>query len=120
MRRALRFLFFAALFTVTFEKVFWNVAGAVSLADILAVCFLALYALDRIGRHDCRLPRTAGIVLVFTAVFLLVYLLGFFNLDTAQGTAQFAKGRFKFGIHFLFLLAAVSSLARRSDRLSWP
>ena len=119
MRRALRFLFFAALFTVTFEKVFWNVAGAVSLADILAVCFLALYALDRIGRRDGRLPRTAGIVLVFTAVFLLVYLVGFFNLDTAQGTAQFGKGMFKFGIHFLFLLAGVSYLARRSERFYW-
>src|SRR6266571_4278376 len=119
MRRALRFLFFAALFTVTFEKVFWNVAGAVGLTDILAVCFLALYALDRIGRRDGRLPRTAGIVLVFTAVFLLVYLVGFFNLDTAQGTAQFGKGMFKFGVHFLFLLAGVSYLARRSERFYW-
>jgi O-antigen ligase len=119
MRRALRFLFLASLFTVTFEKVFWNVAGAVSLADVIAVLFLALYALDRIGRRDGRLPRTAGVVLVFATVFLLVYLVGFFNLDTAQGTAQFGKGMFKFGVHFLFLIAGVSYLARRSERIYW-
>jgi O-antigen ligase len=119
MPRALRFLFFASLFTVTFEKVFWSVAGAVSLADILAVLFLAAYAVDRIGRRDGRLPRTAGIVLVFIAAFLLVYLVGFFNLETSQGTAQFGKGMFKFGVHFLFLLAGVSYLARRSERFYW-
>jgi O-antigen ligase len=119
MTRAIRLLFFASLFTVTFEKVFWNVAGAVSLADVLAVLFLAAYGLDRIGRRDGRLPRTAGIVLAFAATFLLVYLVGFFNLDTAQGTAQFGKGMFKFGVHFLFLLAGVSYLARRSERFYW-
>jgi O-antigen ligase len=119
MSRLLRFLFFASLFTVTFEKVFWNVAGAVSLADVLAVLFLVLYALDRIGRRDGRLPRTAAIVLVFAAAFLLVYLVGFFNLDTSQGTAQFGKGMFKFAVHFLFLLAGVSYLSRRSERFYW-
>ena len=119
MTRAIRFLFFASLFAVTFEKIHWNVAGAVSLADILAVLFLVAYAFDRIGRRDGRLPRTAGIVLVFAAAFLLVYLVGFFNLDTAQGTSQFGKGMFKFGVHFLFLLAGVSYLARRSERFYW-
>ena len=51
--------------------------------------------------------------------FLLVYLVGFFNLDTAQGTSQFGKGMFKFGVHFLFLIAGVSYLARRSERFYW-
>jgi O-antigen ligase len=117
--RALRFLFFASLFTVTFEKIHWNVAGAVSLADILAVLFLGVYALDRLGHGDGRLPRTAWVVLGFTAAFLCVYLVGFFNLTTSQGEAQLAKGLFKFVVHFLFLLAGISYLARRSERFYW-
>ena len=119
MSKLLRFFFFASLFTVTFEKVYWNVAGAVSLADVLAVLFLVLDGLDRIARRDGRLPRTAGVVLVFTAAFLLVYLVGFFNLTTSQGEAQFAKGLFKFVVHFLFLLAGVSYISRRSERFFW-
>jgi O-antigen ligase len=117
--RALRFLFFASLFTVTFEKIYWNVAGAVNLADILALLFLGLYALDRIGRRDSRLPRTAWVVLVFTLGFLVVYLIGFFNLTTSQGEAQLAKGLFKFVVHFLFLVAGVSYLSRRSEHFYW-
>jgi O-antigen ligase len=119
MPRSLRFLFLASLFTVTSEKVYWNVAGAVSLADILAVLFLVAYAIDRVGRRDGRLPRTAGIVLAFAVSFLLVYLVGFFNLGTPQGETQFAKGLFKFVVHFLFLLAGVAYVARRSERFYW-
>jgi hypothetical protein len=119
MRRASRFLFLAALFSVTFEKLHWNVAGAVSLADILTVAFLCTYALERLGRRDRWLPRTAAVVIGFTVAFLLVYLVGFFNLDTAQAAAQFGKGMFKFGVHFLFLVAAVSYLARRGEGFYW-
>jgi O-antigen ligase len=117
--KLVRFFFFASLFTVTFEKIYWNVAGAVSLADVTAVLFLVLYGLDRFARRDGRLPRTAAVVLVFTAAFLLVYLVGFFNLTTSQGEAQFAKGLFKFVVHFLFLLAGVSYISRRSERFYW-
>src|SRR5205085_11789100 len=49
----------------------------------------------------------------------LVYLLGFFNLDTRQSLDQFGKGFVKFLLHFLFLAAAVAYLARRSTRLYW-
>ena len=116
MSKAVRYLFFATLFSVTFEKVHWDVAGSIALADILAVAFLAVYALDRFGRGDRRLPRTAAVVLVFATSFLLVYLVGFFNLDSSQGESQFAKGMVKFVIHFLFLVAGVAYMARRSER----
>ncbi len=43
---------------------------------------------------------------------MLVYLIGFYNLDTAAGLQQFVKGFIKFVIHFTFLaLAVVMALA---------
>jgi len=39
-----RFFFFAAVFCVTFEKVHWNVAGSVSIADVLTILFLLAFA----------------------------------------------------------------------------
>src|SRR5207247_2566232 len=51
--------------------------------------------------------------------FLLVYLIGFYNLDTTQALSQFGKGMVKFVIHFLFLGAAIAYLARRAERVCW-
>jgi O-antigen ligase len=114
--RLTRFLFLATVFVVTFEKVRWELAGTVSLADLLALGFLAGYAADRIGRKDAWLPRTALAVLGFLVAFLLVYLLGFFDLASSQAEAQFWKGLVKFVIHFLFLLSGIAYLARRPPR----
>jgi O-antigen ligase len=114
-----RFLFLATIFAVTFEKVHWNVAGTVSLADVLAIGFLVMWMLERLALRDRRLVRTSAIVVCFGLAFLLVYLLGYFAIDTADGTNQFAKGIFKWAIHILFLLAAVSYLARRSPLFYW-
>jgi O-antigen ligase len=58
-------------------------------------------------------PRTAAIVLGFFAVFLLVYLLSFFNLESKQALDQFTKGMVKFVLHFLFLAAGISYLVQR-------
>jgi hypothetical protein len=117
--RLTRFFFLATIFAVTFEKVHWPIAGAVSLADLLAIGFLLSYLFDRLGRHDGRFPRTAYVVLAFTLAFLVVYLVGFFNLDTGQAEAQFGKGMVKFLIHFLFLVFGIAYLARRSQRFYW-
>ena len=69
--RITRFLFFATIFCVTFEKVRWNVAGNVSLADILALGFLVLWTLERLARHDRRLARTSAVVACFGLAFAL-------------------------------------------------
>jgi O-antigen ligase len=114
-----RFLFFATIFSVTFEKVHWNIAGTVSLADVLAIAFLAMWTLERLALRDRKLPRTAAVVTCFGLAFLLVYLLGYFAIDSASGAGQFGKGIFKWAIHILFLLAGVSYLARRSERFYW-
>jgi O-antigen ligase len=114
-----RFLFLATIFCVTFEKVHWNIAGTVSLADVLAIAFLVMWALERLALRDRRLPRTSAVVTCFGLAFLLVYLLGYFGIDSADGVGQFGKGIFKWAIHILFLLAGVAYLARRSERFYW-
>ena len=112
-------LLLATAFCVTFEKVHWQVAGAVGLADVLTILFLAAYASQRAGAADWRVDRTAAAVLGFLVAFLLVYLTGYFNLETHAAFAQFGKGMIKFALHFGFLLAAVDYLTHRSRAFYW-
>ena len=113
--RAADVFLFATFFCVTFEKVHWNLAGTVGIADVLTVAFLVAFAFTSRGPT----PRTAVIVLGFLAAFLVVYLLGYFNLETKQALDQFTKGMVKFVLHFLFLIASVTYLARRGQRFYW-
>jgi hypothetical protein len=117
--RVADFLFFATLFSVSFQNVYWNVAGRVSLADVLAVGFLVAFAALRIEERDRLFSPTALAVLGFAAALLIVYLAGFFNLETKQALSLFGKGIVKFVIHFAFLAAGVAYLARRSERYYW-
>jgi O-antigen ligase len=112
-------LFFATVLTVTFHKLQWELAGSLTLSDVLTSVFLVLFAWDRLERADTRLTRTAVVALGFLLAFALVYLLGFFNLDTGQALAQWAKGMVKFVLHFGFLVTGVALLARRSARYYW-
>ena len=113
------FFFLAAAFCCTFEKVQWNVAGSVFLADVTALGFLFSFAFDRLGRRSGPVPRTAAVLLGFLAAFLLVYLVGFFNLETGQALDQFGKGLVKWLIHFAFLIVGVIYLSRKSLRFYW-
>ena len=97
----------------------WELAGSVSLADILAILFVAAFLAHRWLEHDDRLPRTALVALGFALGFALVYLIGFFNLDTRQALEQFVKGLVKFGIHFAFLAAGIAYLTRRGRDFYW-
>lgn len=117
--RATDILFFATIFTVTFAKLQWELAGTLSLSDVLTALFLVAFAGSRIAAGDRRLAYGATIAAAFFAAFLLVYLIGFFNLDTEQALAQWAKGMVKFLLHFLFLVAGVAYLARRAERFYW-
>jgi O-antigen ligase/polysaccharide polymerase Wzy-like membrane protein len=113
------FLFLATLFCVSFQNVYWNVAGRVNLADILAVGFLAAFVARRVEERDRLFAPTALGVLAFAAAFLVVYLGGFFSLETKQSLSLFGKGLTKFVIHFAFLAAGVAYLARRSEHFYW-
>ena len=108
-------LFFASLFVATFEKVHWRFGGAIGLNDIVTILFLVAYVLT----ERRPLPRTSAILMGFFALFLLVYLGGFFDLSTKQALEQFTKGMTKFLIHFLFLVAGVGYLAQRGQRFFW-
>lgn len=114
--RITRYLFLGTVFCVTFEKVHWNVAGTVSLADILAVGFLVAWTAERLGRHDWGLPPTSAIVACFGLAFLLSYLIGYYSIGTADASGQFGKGMLKWAIHILFLVAGIAYLSRRSER----
>jgi O-antigen ligase len=109
-------LFLATLFCVTWEKVHWNVAGAVGIADILTILFLVAFAFEW---GAPRFPRTTVTVLAIFAALLVIYLFGFFNIETKQSLDQWGKGMVKFVLHFLFLAAGVAYLARRSLGFYW-
>jgi len=57
--------FLATVFTVTFEKVHWQVAGTVELPDVLAILFLLGFSLDRAARSDGRVPRSVLVASCF-------------------------------------------------------
>ena len=63
-------LLFASVFTITFAKVRWSAGGAdVNISDVLALLFVATFAVHRVGRGERRIPRTAAVLLVFFALF---------------------------------------------------
>jgi hypothetical protein len=115
LRSLTSFFFLATVFCCTFEKVHWNFGGSVSLADLLALCFLAAYAV--LTRP--RVPWTTAVLLGFFAAFVLVYLIGFYNLETSDALAQYVKGFVKFLIHFAFLATGVAWLWRRGRAYYW-
>jgi hypothetical protein len=116
VKKLTSFLFLASVFCVTFEKIHWSLAGNVSLADVLAILFLVSFVLTTTRG---RVPRTTAVLLGFLALFLVVYLLGYFDLSDSDATKQFAKGLTKWLIHFAFLAGAVAWLARRGQAYFW-
>ena len=73
-------LFLATIFSVSFQNVYWNVAGRVNLADVLALLFLIAFVAGRITDRDRLVPATTLAVLGFGVALLLVYLAGFFSV----------------------------------------
>ncbi len=117
--RLVAFLFLATMFSVSFQSVFWNVAGRVNLADVLAVLFLVAFVASRIWKRDALVPPTTLAVLGFALALFVVYLFSFFNLETNEALSLYEKGLTKFLIHFAFVAAGVAYLARRSERFYW-
>jgi hypothetical protein len=116
---ALDGLFLATILVVSFAKIHWSLAADLSLADVLTAAFLVVFLWDRLERGDGGLTRTSIVALAFFAAFLLVYLIGYFNLDTQQALTQYGKGMVKFVLHLGFLVAGVTLLARRPQRFYW-
>ena len=91
----------------------------VNLSDVLALVYVVGFVVSRVERRDWRMPRTSAIVGGFFLAFALVYLIGFFNLETTEDLSLFAKGIGKFAVHFAFLVCAIAHVARRSDGFYW-
>jgi hypothetical protein len=117
--RLLDGLFLLTILTVTFHKLQWSLAGSLTLSDILTSAYLVVFAWDRIGHRDGRFGRTAWVAFAFFLAFALLYLLGFYNLDTSDAFAQWGKGMVKFVLHFGFLVTGVALLCRRPTRFYW-
>jgi O-antigen ligase len=116
----LTYCFLASLGTITWEKLRWMPLGAdVRLSELFALAFVGLFVEERLRQRDTRMARRAAYAAIFGAAFLLVYLCGFFNLETRQAFDQFAKGLGKFVLHFGFLVAGLAYVARRSERFYW-
>jgi O-Antigen ligase len=119
--RLTSFLFLFALFCSTFENIAWGGAetSTLYLADIPAALFVVAFAVEWFRNGERRIPGAAAVLLVFLAAFLLVDLIGFFNMETKQALDQFGKGIAKWLVHFLFVVAGVIYLAQRSRRYFW-
>ena len=116
MRKVTSFFFLASVFSVSFEKIYWNTGVNVSLADVLAILFLVSFA---IGTVRWRVPHTTVVLLGFFGAFLLVYLVGYFDLSDSDALTQWVKGITLWVVHFAFLAAAVVWLSRRGKRYYW-
>jgi O-antigen ligase len=120
LARTTDWLLLLAVFTITFARVRWVVAdNFLYLSDIVVGFFVVAFMLLRALRGDWRAPRSGLVLACFFAAFLLVYLVGYFNLETSADRSQFTKGLAKFALHFVFLVAAVAHLSRRSQRFYW-
>ena len=113
-------LLFASVFTITFAKLRWAASGAdVNVSDVTAALFVAAFLGSRASARDWKLPRAATFLLAFFALFSVVYLAGFFDLETTDDRSLWAKGVVKFAIHFALLVCAVAHLARRGPAFYW-
>src|SRR5437867_4782455 len=119
LRRVSDGLLFACVFTMTFEKLFWDLGGRIELYDVLAVLFVLTYALGRFAGRETIVPGAVGTLLVFFGCFVLVYLVGFYNLQTTEALTQYVKGLGKFAEHFAFLACALAEIAQRGEQLLW-
>jgi O-antigen ligase len=113
-------LLLATVFTITWAKVRWSAGAAdVNVSDFAASLFLFAFLLDRVVSRDWSIPRAAAVLVLFLGAFALVYLIGYFNLETTADRNLFTKGLVKFGIHFALVVAAVAHLARRAQGFYW-
>jgi O-antigen ligase len=121
MSKVAWWLFLAALFVMTFEKVNWSVAGTVNLSDVISGLFLIALLLAWVeeGGRIGAVPRSVTITAAFGAAFLIVYLLGFWDLQTSDALQQFVKGIVKWSVHFTFLIVGLAYLVRRSRFYYW-
>jgi hypothetical protein len=111
-------LLLATLVVTTWHKLHWAPgAGDVTLEDVLATGFVALFIVDRCLRRDARMHRVALGLLLAMAALEAVYLGGYFALENHEQLSQYAKGMTKFALHFGFLVCGTQHVIDRGERL---
>jgi hypothetical protein len=111
-------LLLATLVVTTWHKLHWSPgAGDVTLEDVLAAGFVALFLIDRCLRRNARMHRVALGLLLAMAVLEIVYLGGYFALQNSEELSQYAKGMTKFALHFAFLVCGTQHVIDRGERL---
>jgi O-antigen ligase/polysaccharide polymerase Wzy-like membrane protein len=112
--RLLDGLLAASLLTMTWAKINWQGGGVdLTISNITASAFIAVFLVDRLLRGNDAFPRAATPLGGFMLVFLAVYLAGYANLSTSAALVYWVKGIVTWTIHFLFLIAAVTHVVAR-------
>ncbi len=119
--RTLDVLLFATAFCITFAKIRVNLGGDlhVLISDVTAPLFVAGFLIHRVMRRDFVVSRTVAIATGFMLAFFLVWLVGFYNLETSGDRDLFLKGVGKSSIHLALVVCGVAYLERRSVRVYW-
>ena len=99
-------LLLATLVVTTWHKLHWAPgAGDVTLEDILAAGFVALFVVDRCLRRDWRMHRVAlGLLLAMARARGRLPGRLLRRSRTRRSSRQYAKGMTKFALHFGFLV----------------
>jgi len=116
--RALDRLLLFTLFVQTLEKIQWQAGGLqLLITNITCSLFVAAWVITRIRRRDDSLPRVCATLAGFMLAFFAVYLAGYFDLETKQDLAYWAKGIATWLVHFGFLVVAAAHVLRRGAGL---
>ncbi len=107
----------ACIVVTSWHKLAWSPLGRITLSDLLQLLFVAATVLDRVRSRNARVPAITPVLLAIGGAFLCIYLAGSWNLDTNVALSQWVKGMFKWSIHFAFLIALVTHLVVRGERL---
>jgi hypothetical protein len=119
--RLLDGLLIATAFFITFAKVRVNLGNDVHvlISDVTVPLFVGGFLVYRIARRDYVVSRTVAIAAGFALAFFLVWLVGFYNLETTADRNLFLKGVAKSSVHLALVVCGVAYLERRSVRVYW-
>jgi hypothetical protein len=114
----LDWLLLATLVVPTWEKIRWETSAvSLTITNLIASAFIAVFVLDRLARRDSRLPPASIALLGFMFAFGAVYLAGYFDLRDRDAFTFWVKGIVTWAVHFAFLVCACAHVVRRGRGL---
>ena len=114
----LDWLLLATLVVPTWEKIRWETpAVSLTITNLIASAFIAVFMLDRLARRDAALPTASIALLGFMLAFAAVYLAGYFDLRDRDAFEFWVKGIVTWAVHFAFLICACAHVVRRGRDL---